>query len=392
MSCRPRPEERATERSESRRRRGRGALLIAALLMFYAAPARSQDDKVLVQGLFDAEVWKTDSGSRLLSKNDGDTAPAGRLRLWAVGEFLPGLQGFVVARGEDGSGSYEGERQGRIEQAALRYTFRAPLRLVLEAGRIVTPLGNFPRRRLSTTNPLIGSPDSYDVSYPLGVQAGGQVSRFDYRVALLDLPLINEKYVPEPGTILRPALALGITPRTGLRLGGYATRGPYLNRDLDLFLPAGAGWRDFEQRIVGADIQFSRGYLELNGDFARSSYDVPAQARAVRGKAYFIEPKYTWTPRFFTALRLERNDLGKGHLGGVEFLMHKKAMEHFLDRQLQHGEIDTRNLHRAVAEISHVVVRADGETEGELGHVTEDACLIQSTRMPVVFTILPYLS
>jgi len=308
MSCRPRPEERATERSESRRRRGRGALLIAALLMFHAAPARSQDDKVLVQGLFDTEVWKTDSGSRLLSKNDGDTAPAGRLRLWAVGEFLPGLQGFVVARGEDGSGSYEGERQGRIEQAALRYTFRAPLRLVLEAGRIVTPLGNFPRRRLSTTNPLIGSPDSYDVSYPLGVQAGGQVSRFDYRVALLDLPLINEKYVPEPGTILRPALALGITPRTGLRLGGYATRGTYLNRDLDLFLPAGAGWRDFEQRIVGADIQFSRGYLELNGDFARSSYDVPAQARAVRGKAYFIELKYTWTPRFFTALRLERND------------------------------------------------------------------------------------
>ena len=91
-------------------------------------------------------------------------------------------------------------------------------------------------------------------------------------------------------------------------------------------------------------------------------------------------------------LRRERNDLGKGHLGDVEFLMHKKAMEHFLDRQLQHGEIDTRNLRRAVAEVAHMVVRADGETEGELGHVTEDAWRVQSTRMPVVFTILPYLS
>ena len=91
-------------------------------------------------------------------------------------------------------------------------------------------------------------------------------------------------------------------------------------------------------------------------------------------------------------LRRERNDLGKGHLGDVEFLMHKKAMEHFLDRQLQHGEIDTRNLHGTVAEVAHVVVRADGETEGELGHVTENAWPIQSTRMPVVLTILPYLS
>jgi len=308
MNCRRRPEDRVPERAVSRRRgRACSALLISALALLHTAPVRSQD-KVLVQGLFDAEVWKTDSGSRLLSKNDGDAAPAGRLRLWAVGEFSHGLQGFVVARGEDGSGSYEGVRQGRIEQAALRYTFRAPLRLVLEAGKIVSPLGNFPRRRLSTTNPLIGAPDSYDVSYPLGVQVGGQVSRIDYRVALIDLPLINEKYVPEPGSVLRPALSLGVTPVTGLRLGGYATRGPYLSSDVDPFIPAGAGWRDFQQRVLGADIQFSRGYFELNGDFARSAYDVPAQARAVRGKSYFIEPKYTWSPRFFTALRFERND------------------------------------------------------------------------------------
>src|SRR5206468_11935678 len=72
-------------------------------------------------------------------------------------------------------------------------------------------------------------------------------------------------------------------------------------------------------------------------------------------------------------LRRERNDLGKGHLGDVEFRMHKKAIEHFLDGQLQYGEIDTLHLHRAVAEVSHVVVCADGETQGELGHVTEDA-------------------
>jgi len=309
MSCRRRPERDARPGAHERRSgRARGAFLLAAWALMQAAPARSQDDKVLVQGLFDAEVWKTDSGSKLLSKNDGDTAPAGRLRLWAVGEFLPGLQAFAVVRGEDGSGSYEGRRQGVLEQAALRYTFSPPLRLVLEAGKIVTPIGNFPRRRLSTSNPLIGMPDSYDVSYPLGFQVSGQVDRLDYRVAFVDLPLVNEDYVPEPASVLRPTLALGFTPVTGLRVGGYITRGPYLNRDIEVFLPAGAGWRDYQQHVLGADIQFSRGYFELNGDFNRNSYEAPGQARSVRGKAYFIEPKYTWTPRFFTALRLERND------------------------------------------------------------------------------------
>ncbi len=307
MSCRRRREP---DRRPTAARRGRAlrAILFAACGLLHAALAHAQDDKALVQGLFDAEVWKTDAGSKLLSKNDGDTAPAGRLRLWAVGEFLPGLQAFAVVRGEDGSGSYEGRRQGTLEQAALRYTFSAPLRLVLEAGKIVTPIGNFPRRLLSSINPLIGMPDSYDVSYPLGFQASGQVERLDYRVGFVDLPLVNESYVPEPGSALRPTLALGLTPVTGLRLGGYATRGPYLGPDIEAFLPAGSGWRDYQQHVLGADIRFSRGYFELNGDFNRNSYEAPGQTRLVRGKSYFIEPKYTWTPRFFTALRFERND------------------------------------------------------------------------------------
>jgi hypothetical protein len=56
------------------------------------------------------------------------------------------------------------------------------------------------------------------------------------------------------------------------------------------------------------ELEFSRGHFELNGDSAWSSYAVPTHGRLSRGQAWFLEPKYTWTPRLFTALRVEKND------------------------------------------------------------------------------------
>jgi hypothetical protein len=290
------------------RRRAIGALLALACLLIHSAPARSED-KVLIQGLFEAEVWKTDDASRLLSRNEGETAPAGRLRLWAVGEFLPRLQGFAVGRVEEGRGSYEDAGESVLDLAVVRYTFEAPRRLVIEGGKIVSPVGNFSRRYLSSTNPLIGSPDSYSVSYPYGIQVSGQVARLDYRVAAIDHPIVNDDYVPpDPGSAVRPAVALGVTPVTGLRFGVYATRGPYLGPGVEAVLPAGTKWKDYGQMITGTEVQFSRGHFELNGDFAVSSYEAPTKTFKSRGRAYFIEPKFTFSPRFFAALRVEKND------------------------------------------------------------------------------------
>lgn len=271
------------------------------------APAFPQD-RLLVKGLVDAEIWKTDDGSRLLSRNGGDRGTVGRLRLWAAEEFHPKLLGFVLGEIEGGEASPEGTTETELEQVFLRYSILPRERLVLQAGKMTTPIGNFAKRYFSSVNPLIGAPDTYDVSYPRGVQLTGWASRFDYRVAVIDLPLINEKYLPEPEPAPRPALSAGVSPVTGLRVGGYLTRGPYLNSDLDPLLPPGADWKDYKQRLVGLDVRFSRGHFEFNGDGALSGYDVPTQSAAVRGRAFYLEPKYTWTPRLFTALRFERND------------------------------------------------------------------------------------
>src|SRR2546425_10353835 len=312
MDFRPRPEPPRLRRAAPARRPWRWRRSLAsigvlgfALLSFSPAPC---DERVLAGGLRDTELWKTDEGSLLLSRNGGEAAPAARLRLWAASEFLPRLQGFVLEEVQSGRASDTGGTQQELEQAYLRYSFRPPLRLIVEAGQLVTPLGNFSRRYLSSLNPLVGSPDNYSLSYPLGLHVRGQASRLDFSVALLDRPFINEHYTPDPGRALRPALALGVTPVVGTRLGAYATRGPYLGPEVTPMLLTGDNWKEFRQAVYGIDAQFSRGYFEINADVARSSYEVPGVAHSVRGLAYFIEPKDTWSPRFFTALRLERND------------------------------------------------------------------------------------
>jgi len=267
----------------------------------------------MVQGLFDAEIWKTDPGSRLLSLNDGDAAAGGRLRLWSAGDFLPGLQGYMLGQAHSGTAlpeeeGKEGQMQTGIEQAFLRYTLKGATRLVIEGGKFTTPVGDFSDRYLSSQNPLIGTPDSYTVAYPYGVKMSGWAGPVDYRAALVDQPMVNEGYVPESGRAWRPVVGAGVTPVQGLRLGAFYTFGPYLGPEVESALPTGSRWRDFEEAVVGFETQFSRGHFELRGEFTHSRYDAPTGGPSVRGQAFYLEPKYTFTPRVFAALRLEQNE------------------------------------------------------------------------------------
>ena len=290
---------------DMRHRRSIGLAALLSTLVLAVAPARASEEKWLLQGMIDPTLWKTSDGSRLLARNEGDAAADGTLRLWLAAELVPRFDLVVVGRAYAASDDNGSETD--FEQAFLRYALRRGQPLFLEAGKIVTPLGNFAGRYLPTVNPLIGTPTSYGVSYPLGVQLAGSLARFDFRLALVDLPLTNESYLPEPGSHPRPAVAFGVTPLTGTRIGVYYTAGPYLGDEVDPYLPAGAAWQDYGQQVAGVDLQFSRGHLELNADYAENSYEVPTYAEEYRGRAWYGEAKYTLTPRLFAAARYEEN-------------------------------------------------------------------------------------
>ena len=293
-----------------------------ALICSLASSLTIAQERFLIEGIFDAELHKTDANSRILSKNEGDIATLGRLQLWSAVQISPGLQIYALGEIETVNFSGERETESELEQFALRYSSQSSPYYFLEAGKILSPLSAYSNRHLSTQNPLIGQPYVYITSYPLGIQAAGSSGWLDYRAAMLDLPDINPSYIPiDPDSALRPALGFGVTPFTGLRFGLSYTEGPYLNRHLGAYLPPGTGWRDFDQRILGFDFQFSRGYLELNGQLVISKYDVPFLNEGTDDTTYYVELKYTWTPRLYGAVRYEKNEAAFiRHAGDLSWL------------------------------------------------------------------------
>ncbi len=295
---------------------------VLALLCGLASALTMAQERLLVEGILDAEVYKTDARSFSLARNNGDISTLGRLQLWSAWQVSSGWQIYSLGETvtDDAGGSSETETE--IKQFALRYSSNSSSFYFIEAGKLLPPIAFASERRLSTQNPLIGQPGFLYVPYPLGIQVLGSTGWFDYRAALVDLPAINPEYLPaEPGSALRPDLGFGVTPFTGLRFGLAYSKGPYLNRRLGAFLPPGSDWKDFDQRLLGFEFQFSRGYAEFNSELVFSRYEVPFQSGSTDVTGYFAELKYAWTPRVYSALRLERKEYPFiRHLGELAWL------------------------------------------------------------------------
>jgi len=307
-----RPNRRPEHDSPAGRRRTRGTtgstrfLLLAACLSALARPGQAEE-RLLVRGLGDVEAWNTGPDSEAFSRDNGETAALGRLRLWAVGVFTDQLHVVLVGDVVGGDASGYDKLEGNLEQAYVRYDFGAAAPLIVQGGKLTQPLGNFSRRYYSDQNPLIGDPLDYELSYPLGIQVNGAVSWFDYMVAVVDGPFTREDYDSEPESSLRPALAAGVTPITGLRVGAYYTQGEYLSLIAETWLLPGKALSDYHERVTGLDVQYSIGHFELNGEVTQTRLEVPAAENA-RGRIWYVEPKYTFSPRWYAALRWERGD------------------------------------------------------------------------------------
>ncbi len=260
---------------------------------------------LMLQGVYDAELWKTDSASQLLARNGGKLGAIGRINLWTAIEPLRDVVLFGQLQAETGNGRDEPGSEVYVNQYGARWSPSDAF--VLEAGKMTHVVGVFSNRHLSFRNPLIGAPDGYSLVYPYGARIFGTVSVFDYRAGVVSKPVWHEGYTPDPSNAWRPAIGGGVTPLTGFRLGASATVGPYLGGDDAVFI-AGEDWQRYRQRVVAADMQMSRGYFEANAELARASYDVPTHADAATGLTWYVETKYTFTPRFYAAVRVERND------------------------------------------------------------------------------------
>ena len=142
---------------------------------------------------------------------------------------------------------------------------------------------------------------------PLGVQVAGSSDWFDYRAAVVDLPAFYPEYLPaDPSSAFRPDLGFGITPMTGLRFGLAWTKGPYLNKNQQVYLPPNGDWRDYNQELWAIEFEFARGYLEISGEVVFSRYEIPFSYENAEFTEYFLELQYTFTPRIYGAVRYQK--------------------------------------------------------------------------------------
>ena len=275
----------------------------AALILTFVLPPRvATAQRVAVEFLTDAEIWKTDAGSLLLARNAGAVAAEGRLRSWVAWRPAGRIEFLAHVMVEGGSAEPE-DPDVYLEQLQVRAAASRALSVV--AGKILLPIGEFAARRFSNTNPLIGAPDAYPVEYPWGAIATGRVGPIDYRGGISSLPAVNTRYSPEPDHHIRPVGGLGLNLGPAFRIGADATHGPYLSREIQSQLPSGRAWDDYRQTVVSTDLRFSHGYVEARAEAAWSSYDVPTATKPLHGLGWYGELRGTVSPRLFIAARFE---------------------------------------------------------------------------------------
>ena len=279
----------------------RGGICFSLCIVLPAA-ARAQGG-ILLQGVLAVEGWKTDTTSSMLSRNGGDPAGLYRLRLWSAIEPARGF--FVFANGlAEGGNARRFDGPGTtiiLEQGGVRFARHRAL--VIDAGKMIHPVGSSGSRVLATRNPLIGLPDAYLPVYPLGVMVSGERGKVDYRASIVSLPPTHRDYVPDPDPAIHPTLGIGVTPIVGFRVAVGATSGPYLNKVLE---EAGTAWSSYQQRVITTDIQYGFSHFDLRAEFAIADFEVPTRGR-IDGSAGYAEARATLTPRVFVAARGEFN-------------------------------------------------------------------------------------
>lgn len=241
----------------------------------------------------------------------------------------------------------EHEWYGNVIQAFVGYSFETRgTTVVFKAGQLASAFGAFPLHYDDAQNPLLDQPLSYIQTLtvrtgqiPCGVndllaQHYGSISNFcggamgrargltpvtlyglpgaqvemsghrlDARLQITNSSPANPMGIDRTGEYVQWTAGAGYTIVPGLRVGGSAFRGPYLDPGLVPLLPVGTTLRSFPATGTGLDAQWAHGRWSASGEWQRFQYDSPNFTAAPAVVSSYGEVKTVITPRFFLAGR-----------------------------------------------------------------------------------------
>jgi len=277
-----------------------------------------------------------------------------RLTLFFDGFVGDHIYAFAKVRADRGfDPGYHPPGQIRVDEYFVRLSTPGG-GLRVQAGRFATVFGNWAGRHDSWENPFINAPIPYErvtavldgnamdspaaflrlqkspdpkdrwvpviwgPVYTAGAGVFGQHGKFDAAVTMKNAALSSRPPAWSDIDFPHPTFTgrIGYVPNEVWRLGISASNGPYLLEKAAPSLPQGRTLDDFEQITIGGDLAWSRGHWQIWGEVIASEFDIP-NVGAAGTLSYYLESRYKWHPRLFTALRwgqqfFDRIDNGSG--------------------------------------------------------------------------------
>jgi hypothetical protein len=148
-----------------------------------------------------------------------------------------------------------------------------------------------------------GIPILYDACWPFGITAFGFSGDFEYLLMLTkESPSSPRSYTSRGGNVVG---RVAWNPAAAFTLGTSFSFGRYLTRDAGM-LPEGTETHDVMQKIVGADLRYSRGWTEINGELVRNWWENPLLDKDLATTAGYVEIKQKISAGLFLATRYDR--------------------------------------------------------------------------------------
>ncbi len=135
---------------------------------------------------------------------------------------------------------------------------------------------------------------AYEHCWDTGIEAFGQRGGLRYRAAVMDG---SPGSAPTKSRDQRTGHSLEgrLTYQIGdaLRLGVSGAQGPYLRETINPYLPAGRSFKDYDQRLVGADARVRLAPFELHAEWMANAFESPYVAEQLRTTGYYGELAFT---------------------------------------------------------------------------------------------------
>lgn len=306
------------------------------------------DDRVRARasGLLDLEYYNFPQPPPGLIRADGHNLFSPRLSLFLDVQAGPNVYFFTQARFDSGFDPSDLGAQARLDEYALRITPWKDGRFNLQIGKFSTVIGGWMERHLSWDNPFINAPlpyenptlvsdsqipitaqsfrsvpgyDKYEFLpivwgpvYAIGASAAGRIGIFEYAAEVKNAGVSSRPESWYEYDFGHPAvdLRVGLRPNEAWRFGFSFAEGPYLLSNARP-LPPNSDFSDFRQYLLGQDISYARGHLQIWAEAFQSRFEIPVLGNA-DVFAYYVEVKYKFTPQLFGALRWNQEFFDSG--------------------------------------------------------------------------------